>query len=203
MILRWFQLVRYLKHFPVDFIKIDGSFVRNLMYSSVDHTIVESINEVAHRLGVKTVAEYVEDDALIPVLVPVWIMCRAMPSGARSRWTTCSSSLPNRASPARQAKSTARSLSLRAGASAGGPRASDRAPGHGGLGGVPLQRVIVVLESTFCIVSLSRRRGGAQAGIGYAGQPLVIQPIVIAFLKDVIALNGHTLGGTDGHATER
>lgn len=63
-----FSSFNYLKHFPVDFIKIDGSFVRNLMYSSVDHTIVESINEVAHRLGVKTVAEYVEDDALIPVL---------------------------------------------------------------------------------------------------------------------------------------
>ncbi len=63
-----FSSFNYLKHFPVDFIKIDGSFVRNLMFSSVDHTIVESINEVAHRLGVKTVAEYVEDDALIPVL---------------------------------------------------------------------------------------------------------------------------------------
>jgi len=52
----------------VDFIKIDGSFVRNLLYSSVDRTIVESISEVAHRLGVKTVAEYVEDIAMIPVL---------------------------------------------------------------------------------------------------------------------------------------
>ena len=52
----------------MDFIKIDGSFVRNLLYSSVDRTIVESISGVAHRLGVKTVAEYVEDIAMIPVL---------------------------------------------------------------------------------------------------------------------------------------
>jgi len=63
-----FSSFNYLKHFPVDFIKIDGSFVRNLLHSSVDRTIVESISEVAHRLGVKTVAEYVEDHALIPVL---------------------------------------------------------------------------------------------------------------------------------------
>jgi EAL domain-containing protein (putative c-di-GMP-specific phosphodiesterase class I) len=34
----------------------------------VDPTIVESISEVAHRLGVKTVAEYVEDIAMIPIL---------------------------------------------------------------------------------------------------------------------------------------
>ena len=38
------------------------------LHSSVDRTIVESINEVAHRLGVKTVAEYVEEHALIGVL---------------------------------------------------------------------------------------------------------------------------------------
>lgn len=63
-----FSSFNYLKHFQVDFIKIDGSFVRNLLFSSVDRTIVESISEVAHRLGVKTVAEYVEDIALIPVL---------------------------------------------------------------------------------------------------------------------------------------
>ncbi|MCK5885813.1 MAG: EAL domain-containing protein, partial [Alcanivorax sp.] len=63
-----FSSFNYLKHFQVDFIKIDGSFVRNLLYSSLDRTIVESISEVAHRLGVKTVAEYVEDIAMIPVL---------------------------------------------------------------------------------------------------------------------------------------
>jgi len=63
-----FSSFNYLKHFQVDFIKIDGSFVRNLLNSSVDRTIVESISGVAHRLGVKTVAEYVEDIAMIPVL---------------------------------------------------------------------------------------------------------------------------------------
>ncbi|MGB2247473.1 MAG: EAL domain-containing protein [Alcanivorax sediminis] len=63
-----FSSFNYLKHFKVDYLKIDGSFVRNLMRSSVDHTIVESINEVAHRLNIQTVAEYVEDAALIPLL---------------------------------------------------------------------------------------------------------------------------------------
>jgi EAL domain-containing protein (putative c-di-GMP-specific phosphodiesterase class I) len=63
-----FSSFNYLKHFKVDYLKIDGSFVRNLMRSSVDHTIVESINEVAHRLNIKTVAEFVEEMALIPLL---------------------------------------------------------------------------------------------------------------------------------------
>ncbi len=63
-----FSSFNYLKHFKVDYLKIDGSFVRNLLRSSVDHTIVESINEVAHRLNIQTVAEFVEDMALIPLL---------------------------------------------------------------------------------------------------------------------------------------
>lgn len=51
----------YLKNLPVDFIKIDGEFVRDITSDSIDFSIVKAINEVAHNMGMKTVAEYVED----------------------------------------------------------------------------------------------------------------------------------------------
>ncbi|MBT2750055.1 MULTISPECIES: bifunctional diguanylate cyclase/phosphodiesterase [unclassified Lysobacter] len=55
----------YLRHFPVDGIKIDGDFVRNMVTSPVDYAIVESINTIAHRLGVPTIAEHIEDVATL------------------------------------------------------------------------------------------------------------------------------------------
>lgn len=51
----------YLKHFPVDYVKIDGSFICALKESAVDRAIVEAIHEIAQKLGSRTVAEYVED----------------------------------------------------------------------------------------------------------------------------------------------
>lgn len=54
----------YLKRFPVDSIKIDGSFVRNLEASVVDRAIIESIVHVARSMGVRTVAEFVESPRL-------------------------------------------------------------------------------------------------------------------------------------------
>ena len=55
----------YLRHFKVDFIKIDGSFVRNMLKSAVDLAIVKSINNIAHELHTHTIAEHVEDDAIL------------------------------------------------------------------------------------------------------------------------------------------
>ena len=52
----------YLRQFPVDGVKIDGSFIRQMAGSEVDRAIVESINTIGHRLGAVTVAEQVEDD---------------------------------------------------------------------------------------------------------------------------------------------
>ena len=49
----------YLKRFDVDYIKIDGAFVKNLLDDPVDRVIVESIVKVAHQLKVSTVAEFV------------------------------------------------------------------------------------------------------------------------------------------------
>ena len=58
----------YLKHFRVDYVKIDGSFVRNLDQDPLDRAIVESINQVAHHLGAATIAEFVESRATFDLL---------------------------------------------------------------------------------------------------------------------------------------
>ncbi|MDP3978828.1 MAG: DUF1631 family protein [Pseudomonas sp.] len=55
-----FSSYEYLKRLPVDFVKIDGSFVREIERSPSDLAMVKSINEIAHLLGRKTIAEYVE-----------------------------------------------------------------------------------------------------------------------------------------------
>jgi diguanylate cyclase (GGDEF)-like protein/PAS domain S-box-containing protein len=54
----------YLKNMPVDFLKIDGAFVRNCPDDATDLAMVTSINQVAHILGIRTVAEYVESPAI-------------------------------------------------------------------------------------------------------------------------------------------
>jgi len=58
----------YLKQFPVDYLKIDGSFIRHLATNAVDREIVSSINDIGHRLGVSTVAESVEDEQTLEAL---------------------------------------------------------------------------------------------------------------------------------------
>ena len=52
----------YLKTLPVDYLKIDGSFVRNLLYDPIDVGIVDACNRVGHAAGLKTIAEFVEND---------------------------------------------------------------------------------------------------------------------------------------------
>jgi EAL domain-containing protein (putative c-di-GMP-specific phosphodiesterase class I) len=43
----------YLKHFPVDFLKIDGSFVKEILHDPIDREMVRSINEIGHLTGKK------------------------------------------------------------------------------------------------------------------------------------------------------
>ena len=55
----------YLKNLPIDYLKIDGSLVTAIPNEEYDRAIVTSINEVAHLMGIKTIAEFVETDQIL------------------------------------------------------------------------------------------------------------------------------------------
>ena len=55
----------YLKELPVDWLKIDGVFVRKIAVNQDDYAVVRSINEIGHFLGKQTIAEYVADDQIL------------------------------------------------------------------------------------------------------------------------------------------
>jgi len=55
----------YLKNLPVDYLKIDGSFIRNVNRDSADHTVVEAIVHMASALNIKTIAERVESEEVL------------------------------------------------------------------------------------------------------------------------------------------
>lgn len=63
----------YLKHLPVDYLKIDGSFVRDACRDPIDLAMVRSINEIGHLMGKKTIAEFVEDDATLKLMTEVGV----------------------------------------------------------------------------------------------------------------------------------
>lgn len=63
----------YLRDLPVDSIKIDGRFVKNLALSTIDQAMVRAMNEIAHALGKQTVAEFVEDEASFRLLAAIGV----------------------------------------------------------------------------------------------------------------------------------
>jgi diguanylate cyclase (GGDEF)-like protein/PAS domain S-box-containing protein len=58
----------YLKSLPVDYLKIDGSFVVNMEHNTVDRVMVETINKVGHLLGKRTIAEFAKNEAIVAQL---------------------------------------------------------------------------------------------------------------------------------------
>ena len=68
-----FSSFTYLKHLPVDKLKIDGAFVQNLGQSEVDQAMVRSMNQVAHALGKTTIAEFVENEKTLEVLKDIGV----------------------------------------------------------------------------------------------------------------------------------
>jgi EAL domain-containing protein (putative c-di-GMP-specific phosphodiesterase class I) len=63
----------YLKTLNVDFIKIDGAFVRDIAHAPVDLAMVKSINEVGHVMGKMTIAEYVENEEILARLAELGV----------------------------------------------------------------------------------------------------------------------------------
>ena len=58
----------YLKHLPVDFLKIDGGFVKDMADDPIDRAMVEAINSIGHVMGKQTIAEFVDSERVIKLL---------------------------------------------------------------------------------------------------------------------------------------
>lgn len=64
-----FSSIYYLKHFPIDYIKIDGSFIKNLNHDKDSQILVKAIVQVAQSFNQKTVAEFVESEEILNILM--------------------------------------------------------------------------------------------------------------------------------------
>ncbi len=63
----------YLKNLPVDFIKIDGQFISNIVNDPVNYTMVKSINDIAKVMSKETIAEFVDSEAALATLREIGI----------------------------------------------------------------------------------------------------------------------------------
>jgi EAL domain-containing protein (putative c-di-GMP-specific phosphodiesterase class I) len=55
----------YLKTLPIDYLKIDGSFVKDMIENANDCALVAAINQMSHTIGIQTIAEYAHSQAII------------------------------------------------------------------------------------------------------------------------------------------
>ncbi|HAD10324.1 MAG TPA: hypothetical protein DCF62_12650 [Porticoccaceae bacterium] len=63
----------YLKDLPVDFLKFDGSFIRNIEFNDVDYSMVSAINHLAHIMGISTIAESIENQSQLAILEQIGV----------------------------------------------------------------------------------------------------------------------------------
>jgi diguanylate cyclase (GGDEF)-like protein/PAS domain S-box-containing protein len=63
----------YLKNLPIDYLKIDGVFVRDIVTDSIDHAMVSSIHKIGKMMGVQTIAEFVENEQVLDKLKAVGV----------------------------------------------------------------------------------------------------------------------------------
>ena len=89
-----FSSYSYLKNLPVDQVKIDGSFVKDILIDPIDMAMVSSINDVAKAMGIETVAEFVESKEIMVELGKMGVdyaqgfgLCRPAPLNEYSPYT--------------------------------------------------------------------------------------------------------------------
>jgi EAL domain-containing protein (putative c-di-GMP-specific phosphodiesterase class I) len=63
----------YLKHLPVDYLKNDGNFVRDMATDPIDYAMVAAINQLGHVMGIQTIAEHVESNGVLEKLKEVGV----------------------------------------------------------------------------------------------------------------------------------
>jgi diguanylate cyclase (GGDEF)-like protein/PAS domain S-box-containing protein len=75
----------YLKHLPIDYLKIDGGFVKDIASDRMDYAMVECFNHLSHFMGIQTIAECVEDESTLQTLQTIGVdyaqgFCLSQPS---------------------------------------------------------------------------------------------------------------------------
>ncbi|QDX82497.1 diguanylate cyclase [Denitratisoma sp. DHT3] len=60
-----FSSFHYLRRFPIDYLKIEGDFIANMLHSAKDRAFVQSMHTLAHELKIQTIAEFVEDQQVL------------------------------------------------------------------------------------------------------------------------------------------